>query len=723
MGKCRKRLMSIIATVAITSSLFVGSTLTNVSATEVNSNESIYSEVKQSSEVVVYFVKPSGWSTPRAYVYNEGGSVTEYAGKWPGATMKDEGNGLYSYTLPAGVSDALVIFNDGSNQVPGSGQKGFEIKNGVPMKYENGNWEVADTSLRISSISTDLASPQSIDTEIAISANTTGGSGNVLYKFTVSNGTQTQVLSDYSNKSTIKWTPTSIGTYTIKVEVKDGNGDSAELTEKFIINNDPIISDKPIIKNIKPTTETVKPGSKVTFNVNAVGGENVGNGLLFYKFFITEPDGTEKIAQNYSRKNLYTLTANKKGTYKVRVEVENAFNVTVTKETEIVCTNDSIEPTELKINSFTTDKASPQKVGTTLSLTASAQGEGTLQYKFLVYENNKWAIIKDYSQDNFASYKLSSEGEKTLYVDVKDSTGNTVRKNMSFVATKADVEAAPVISSFTTDKASPQVSGTKVTLTANATGSGTLQYKFLVQDDKGNWYKLRDYSTSKSYTWTTGSAGNKTLYVDVKDSNGKVTRKSMSYKVNEKVVAAPVISSFTTDRTSPQVSGTPIVLLAKASGAGTLQYKFIVQDPKGNWTIIQDYSTSNMAVWMNQLAGDNTLYVDVKDSNGKVTREKITFKINKEVSGPVISSFTTDKTSPQASGTPIVLIGKASGTGTLQYKFIVQDSKGNWTKIQDYGTSNMAVWMPNIKGKYNVYLDVKDESGKVVRKEMTYTIQ
>ena len=90
---------------------------------------------------------------------------------------------------------------------------------------------------------------------------------------------------------------------------------------------------------------------------------------------------------------------------------------------------------------------------------------------------------------------------------------------------------ALTISSFTTDKTSPQASGTAITLTAKATGSGTLKYKFLIKDAKGNWGMLRDYGTSNTYIWKTGPVGTKTLYVDVKDGNGNAVRKSMTYVV------------------------------------------------------------------------------------------------------------------------------------------------------------------------------------------------
>ena len=114
-----------------------------------------------------------------------------------------------------------------------------------------------------------------------------------------------------------------------------------------------------------------------------------------------------------------------------------------------------------------------------------------------------------------------------LYVDVKDSNGQVTRKSMSYIITSP----VPTISSFKADKKSPQAIGTKVTLTAKATGEGELQYKFLVKDATGNWFVIQDYSSSNIAVWKASKTGNKMLYVDVKDSNGQVTRKSMNYIV------------------------------------------------------------------------------------------------------------------------------------------------------------------------------------------------
>ncbi len=187
------------------------------------------------------------------------------------------------------------------------------------------------------------------------------------------------------------------------------------------------------------------------------------------------------------------------------------------------------------INNFTADKKSPQISGTAIKLSVGATGKGTLQYKFIIKDNKtgNWAKLRDYGTDNTYIWKTKATGDKTLYVDVKDEKGQVIRKSLSYTI-KEKVFKAPVIKSFVSDKKSPQISGASIKLSVEATGSGTLQYKFIIKDNKtGNWAKLRDYGKSNTYTWKTKAIGDKTLYVDVKNENGQVTRKSLSYTIKE----------------------------------------------------------------------------------------------------------------------------------------------------------------------------------------------
>ena len=197
------------------------------------------------------------------------------------------------------------------------------------------------------------------------------------------------------------------------------------------------------------------------------------------------------------------------------------------EEMDEIYTEKEATSTSLLISSFTSDLKSPQEKGTTIKLAAKAQGgSGTLQYSFVVKLNDYYREIKAYSTSNTVSWKPEYIGNYIVYAVVKDSTGKMKISPMNYEIKEV---SAPVITSFTADKKSPQSSGTEVKLTANATGKGTLQYKFLVKNSAGEWNVIRDYGTSNTTIWKTGAVGDKTLYVDVKNSAGKVVRKY--YKV------------------------------------------------------------------------------------------------------------------------------------------------------------------------------------------------
>eukprot|EP00833_Pecoramyces_ruminatium_P001900 jgi/Orpsp1_1/1175932/evm.model.c7180000055777.1 len=67
----------------------------------------------------------------KAYTYYNSGSVTRENIRWPGEPMtKDsENSNVYFIQIKKELNLNRIIFNDGRNQIPGSGKQGFEIKN------------------------------------------------------------------------------------------------------------------------------------------------------------------------------------------------------------------------------------------------------------------------------------------------------------------------------------------------------------------------------------------------------------------------------------------------------------------------------------------------------------------------------------------------------------------------------------------------------------------
>ncbi|MCM8508803.1 starch-binding protein [Bacillus amyloliquefaciens] len=84
---------------------------------------------------IIGYQNPDHWGQVNAYIYkHDGGRAIELTGSWPGKAMTKNADGMYTLTLPenADTADAKVIFNNGSAQVPGQNQPGFDyVQNGL----------------------------------------------------------------------------------------------------------------------------------------------------------------------------------------------------------------------------------------------------------------------------------------------------------------------------------------------------------------------------------------------------------------------------------------------------------------------------------------------------------------------------------------------------------------------------------------------------------------
>jgi alpha-amylase len=78
----------------------------------------------------VYFKNTFGWAKVDVYAYNDG--TSDKVKDWPGVSAVDEGNGLYSYTLPKGFESATVIYNNGGN---GKQTNNLPTKVGSTMEF------------------------------------------------------------------------------------------------------------------------------------------------------------------------------------------------------------------------------------------------------------------------------------------------------------------------------------------------------------------------------------------------------------------------------------------------------------------------------------------------------------------------------------------------------------------------------------------------------------
>lgn len=77
----------------------------------------------------IYFQKPESWGdTVYAYIYDESTGTVKQAAPWPGVKCETEPDGLYSYTFEEAWDNVLLIFTDGSNQIPAAMEPGMVVE-------------------------------------------------------------------------------------------------------------------------------------------------------------------------------------------------------------------------------------------------------------------------------------------------------------------------------------------------------------------------------------------------------------------------------------------------------------------------------------------------------------------------------------------------------------------------------------------------------------------
>ncbi len=286
----------------------------------------------------VYCLNEASWSDVYCYMWKDGVGNN---GTWPGKKMEKISDNEYRYE----VTDAwdMIIFNSGSDANKTADMK-FPGFNKI-YNNSNGEWKDYDTSpISVKSFKTDAEGTLYKNMELTISANATSTGGTVYYKYSVTNGASTTTIKDFSTATSVKWTPTAAGTYTITCDFKDDANNVNQRTLTISVLDDSTVKE-PIIKKVTPGNSQVKKGEAMNIAVTASGGK-VGTNLLFYKCVVKDADGKTLNVPYYTKNATYKYTPATYGEFTVTVYVQNSENKTVQRTYNYESVANPTDPTD-----------------------------------------------------------------------------------------------------------------------------------------------------------------------------------------------------------------------------------------------------------------------------------------------------------------------------------------------------------------------------------------
>jgi len=624
--------------------------------------------------------------------------------------------GAAGWTVTQNYSTSNTLTWDTTGQALGTYAFEADARNqGATVSYDTQQQMLMRLALCVTpTLTGDHVSPQLPGTTVTFSATVTCR-GTPEYRFWVQTpGGAWRIAQDYGPSSTFVWTGTSYGNYGVEVDVRTtGASVSYESVMSLPFS---------ITSCIGTTLATDKASPQPTGATVTLSATATCAGTNQYRFWVNTPGSGWSIARDYTSSPTFAWTPRAAGgSYGLEVDARAA----TASASTIVPANQPFSITTCTGATLTTNVAAPQQPGTPITVTGSATCDGTPQYRFWVRPPvGAWAIVQDYGPSATFSWNTTGKpvGFYRLEVDVRNTgatAGYETTTNQEY-----SIAAQPCTTpTLTPSVASPQATGTAITLTATTSGCPNPIYHFWVQPPGGSWTSVQPYTSSPTFAWNaSGIGGAYGLEVDVRD----VSRSTLTYDAVANIsytLVACTGAALSTDLASPQPTGVKVTLTGSATCSGTPEYRFWARPSGGTWAMVRDYAAPASFVWdtAGKPGGTYDLEVDVRDHGAASAYETTangTFTLTPPCGTP---SLTPSGPSPQNAGVPVTFTASAGACASPEYRFQVRPPGGVWAIAQNYTGSATFAWGGGTRaGTYGIEVDVRNQGSAVAYDASTW---
>jgi hypothetical protein len=372
------------------------------------------------------------------------------------------------------------------------------------------------SSLSVTALSADKASPQAGGTTINFTATTSNGVGPIQYKWWLLSGGVWTVVKNWSTSNAYSWTAPPGGNYSIGVWARSSSN-TVDAPEGNAYRGIDFTVTPLTVTGLTADKVSPQPGGTI---INFTATTSSGAGPIQYKWWMWNGEAWS-VVKNWSTSNKYSWTSGFGGNYRIGVWTRSGGNNTDAPEANAYRGMD-FTVTPLTVSNLTADKVSPQPGGTTINFTATtSSGVGPIQYKWWLLNGGTWSVVKNWSTSNSYSWTPTASGNYRIGVWAR-SSGNTADAPENNAFRGIDFNIGLNITNLTADKVSPQPGGTTINFTATtSSGVGPSQYKWWLLSG-GVWTVAKNWSTSNTYSWTPTQGGNYRIGVWARNNGNTV---------------------------------------------------------------------------------------------------------------------------------------------------------------------------------------------------------
>jgi len=334
----------------------------------------------------------------------------------------------------------------------------------------------------------------------------------------------------------------------------------------------------------------------------------------------------------------------------------------------------------------------PQIPGTSITFTGTALCAGTGTFRFWMQPpGGAFSVMQDYGAASTWTWDTTGQplGDYTFQVDARNLGSTSVHDTWARMTLTL---ARCVTPTLTAGVSPPQLPGTAITFTPAVTCQGTPEYRFLTKPAGGAWTIAQDYGIGATFKWDTTHVtyGDYNIGVHVRTTGTGVAYES--FTSIPYTLTSCISPALTTDRASPQPTGTQVALTGAATCDGPAQYRFMVQAPGGPWTVVKDFATSTAYSWLGGgPGGAYNLELDARSAAAPAS-SMASVQVGYTRSACTAVTLATNPASPQLPGASVVLTGSATCPATAQYRFSIHKPDGTVSAVQDYSPANTYTW-------------------------------